>query len=80
MGIVQPDDHSPPVPYGHPVFEALITRVAFLGNGVGRSLGLAEACSRKLGDDESFNPIRISLLALAATAVSNNLWPTLEHI
>ena len=80
MDVVQPDDHRPPVPYGHPVFEALIIRVAFLGNGIGRLHGLAEACSRKLGDDESFNPIRIPLLALAATAIGSHIRSTLERI
>ena len=80
MDIVQPDDHTPPMPYGHPVFEALIIRIAFLGNGVGRLHGLAEACSRKLGDNDSFNPIPIQLLALAATAVSSDITSALRHI
>ena len=79
-GAVQPNEHSPPAPYSHPIFEALITRVAFLGNGIGRLHGLAEACSRKLGDDESFNPIPIPLLALAATAVGSHIWSTLDFV
>lgn len=64
------------MPYNHPVFEALIIRVVFLGNGIGRLHGLAEACSRKLDDHESFNPIRIPLLALAATAVGSPILST----
>ena len=80
VDVSQPNDHSPPVPYGHPVFEALIIRVAFLGNGIGRLYGLVEACSRKLGDDESFNPIPIPLLALAATAVGIHMDYTGTHL
>ena len=80
MDVVQPNNHNPPVPYSHPIFEALIIKIAFLSNGISRMAGLADACSRKLSDDESFNPVRIPLLALAATAVSGNLRSTSERI
>ena len=40
-----------------------------MGNGLHRGGGLVEACSQRLGDNESFNPIPLAMLALAATAV-----------
>ena len=59
-----------PEPYSHPVLEPLIIKTIYMGNGVGRLSGLAEACSVKLDDNVSFNPIPTEMLALAATAVT----------
>ena len=70
MAAAQPEDNSPPEPYSHPIFKPLIIRTIFLGNGVSRVGGLVDACSVKLGDHNSFNPIPIEMLALAAAAVT----------
>ena len=55
--------------YSHPIIKDLIIKTIFLTGGVGRSYGLVEACSAKLGDDNMFNPIPMPTVALAATAV-----------
>ena len=65
-------DNGPPEAYSHPIFKELIIKTIFLSNGIGRSCGLVDACAAKLDDHESFNPIPLSMLALAATAVSQH--------
>ena len=66
--IQQPDD-GPPEAYSHPVFKELIIKTIFLGNGISRVCGLVDGCASKLDDHDSFNPIPLPMLALAATAV-----------
>ena len=66
--IPQPDD-GPPEAYSHPIFKELIIKTIFLSNGIGRVCGLVDGCTSKLDDHESFNPIPLPMLALAATAV-----------
>ena len=66
--IPQPDD-GPPEAYSHPIFKELIIKTVFLSNGIGRVCGLVDGCASKLDDHESFNPIPLPTLALAATAV-----------
>ena len=62
-------DDSQPEAYSHPIIKDLIIKTIFLTGGVGRSYGLVDACSAKLGDDNMFNPIPMPTVALAATAV-----------
>ena len=66
--IQQPDD-GPPEAYSHPVFKELIIKTIFLGNGISRVCGLVDGCTSKLDDHDSFNPIPLPMVALAATAV-----------
>ena len=66
--IPQPDD-GPPEAYSHPIFKELIIKTIFLSNVIGRVCGLVDGCASKLDDHESFNPIPLPMLALAATAV-----------
>ena len=69
--LVQPDNGQPEA-YSHPIFKELIIKTVFLSNGIGRSSGLVDACAAKFDDHESFNPIPLSMLALAATAVNQH--------
>ena len=66
--VPQPDD-GPPEAYSHPIFKELIIKTIFLSNGVSRVCGLVDGCASKLDDHNSFNPIPLLMLALAATAV-----------
>ena len=66
--VVQPDDGSPEA-YSHPIFKELIIKTIFLSNGISRVCGLVDGCASKLDDHNSFNPIPLPMLALAATAV-----------
>ena len=66
--IPQPDD-GPPEAYSHPIFKELIIKTIFLSNGIGRVCGLVDGCASKLDNHESFNPIPLPMLSLAATAV-----------
>ena len=62
-------DDGPPEAYSHPIFKELIIKTIFLGNGISRVCGLVDGCASKLDDHDSFNPIPLPMLALAATAV-----------
>ena len=63
-------DDGPPEAYSHPIFKELIIKTIFLSNGISRVCGLADGCASRLDDHNSFNPIPLPMLALAATAVS----------
>ena len=62
-------DDGPPEAYSHPIFKELIIKTIFLSNGISRVCGLVDGCASKLDDHDSFNPIPLPMLALAATAV-----------
>ena len=64
-------DDGPPEAYSHPIFKELIIKTIFLGNGISRVCGLVDGCALKLDDHDSFNPIPLPMLALAATAVGD---------
>ena len=66
--IPQADD-GPPEAYSHPIFKELIIKTIFLSSGISRVCGLVDGCASKLDDHDSFNPIPLPMLALAATAV-----------
>ena len=67
-------DDGPPEAYSHPIFKELIIKTIFLGNGISRVCGLVDGCTSKLDDHDSFNPIPLPMLALAATAVSSGTY------
>ena len=71
--VLQSDD-GPPEAYGHPIFKELIIKAIFLSNGIGRVCGLVDGCASRLDDNDSFNPIPLPMLALAATAVGTGTY------